>query len=470
MSWEPGELLVIEVHPKRKSIWLAIGDALLITVVTTVVMFPLIAAEDPAAKRSPDVLWLIGFSLAFGSVLGVAWFFFARQLSRLHRLLLTDAALAWEETTGNRGEIRLVDLAEAQLERRRTLVLRSVEGPALSIPLDWFREPQQGERLLREMGLRLSRLPGGAATLERVTSVWKRAGEAASLKPYATWSLLAVLALAFLAQWALGALSDPIALLELGANSAPLVAAGEIYRLATGNLLHGGWLHLFLNGNVLWVVGGRLERFFGPARLLVIFFIAALAGCWGSAFVGHHALAVGASAGIMGLIAAEVVFLRRYREVFKQPSMRSWLLFAALLVLPGLILPAIDNWAHAFGFAAGLGLMAATSKDVDVLALRRHRSGVMRAAAALLTALFVAAALPVVSKVGSPRGDLDTAVSLLRAEKADPELIDIAAYAVARHPATRAAELHLALARLEKVEAESPSRAQIVELLRSRLR
>lgn len=78
----------------------------------------------------------------------------------------------------------------------------------------------------------------------------------------------------------------------------------EYYRLFTYSLLHGGYIHFILNGIVLFVSGKMLESIFGSTKTLLIFILAAIGGSYLSVTYNHNIFTIGASGGIMGLIAA----------------------------------------------------------------------------------------------------------------------------------------------------------------------
>jgi membrane associated rhomboid family serine protease len=49
------------------------------------------------------------------------------------------------------------------------------------------------------------------------------------------------------------------------------IMQGQVWRLLTPALLHGGILHLALNMYALFIIGSRLERFYGPGRFLLLY-------------------------------------------------------------------------------------------------------------------------------------------------------------------------------------------------------
>jgi len=90
----------------------------------------------------------------------------------------------------------------------------------------------------------------------------------------------------------------------------PSVADGEVYRLLTAGFLHSGFLHLFVNMFSLYVLGTMLEPGIGRLRFVLIYLVSLLAGSFGALVVTPHAVTVGASGAIFGLLGAGVVILR----------------------------------------------------------------------------------------------------------------------------------------------------------------
>jgi membrane associated rhomboid family serine protease len=85
---------------------------------------------------------------------------------------------------------------------------------------------------------------------------------------------------------------------------------GFVWQLITFQLLHGGWLHLLLNCWALYVFGREVEWALGRARFLMLYFSSGVGGGLFQALVAllwpHHftGAAVGASAGVLGVVAA----------------------------------------------------------------------------------------------------------------------------------------------------------------------
>jgi rhomboid protease GluP len=121
------------------------------------------------------------------------------------------------------------------------------------------------------------------------------------------------------------------------------------WTLLTAVYLHGSLLHIFFN--VLWIrqLGPGVVEFYGPSRAFVIFSIAGAVGFLVSD-LASGAQSIGASGAIFGLLAAIIVYSRRINHSMLSGQM--WQLALVMFVM-GFIMPSVNNWAHAGGFAGG---------------------------------------------------------------------------------------------------------------------
>lgn len=128
--------------------------------------------------------------------------------------------------------------------------------------------------------------------------------------------------------------------------------------------LHGGLLHLVLNGVMLAVMGQVLERRLGRPKFFLVFATGVIAGAIAHALIGGNANVplVGASAGVGALYGAGLVF--HGRGVSLGPNSRILVALAAFFVvtnLLGLVLPVLSHIAYAAhlgGFIAGILITA----------------------------------------------------------------------------------------------------------------
>jgi rhomboid protease GluP len=139
------------------------------------------------------------------------------------------------------------------------------------------------------------------------------------------------------------------------------VEQGELYRLLSVTLVHGGYLHLLLNLYALYIVGPIVESIWGRGLFLLFYVLCAIAGATGS-FLFTDA-SVGASGAIFGLVgvilagtrAHHPVLDRRARSIVPQLGM-----FVIINLAFGFATSVggfnIDNAAHIGGLLAGLWL------------------------------------------------------------------------------------------------------------------
>jgi rhomboid protease GluP len=144
-------------------------------------------------------------------------------------------------------------------------------------------------------------------------------------------------------------------LVSVGAKANNLIRAGQLWRLITPVLLHGGLLHIGFNMYALLIFGPGLERHFGHLRFALLYLLTGFSGNVFS-FLFSSGYSIGASTAIFGLIAAEGVFFYQNRKLFGQQARRAIgniVLVAGVNLLLGLS-PGIDNWGHVGGLLGGL--------------------------------------------------------------------------------------------------------------------
>ncbi len=142
----------------------------------------------------------------------------------------------------------------------------------------------------------------------------------------------------------------------LGSTSAnlalfgPSVHQGEWWRLFTTSIVHYGFFHLLFNMLLLWVIGQLLEPGAGPLRFTTIYVVSVLAGSAGSLIATPHAIAGGASGGVMGLAAAAYLVLRRQGLSFWNTGFGPLIIF---VLLEPLLIANIGYGAHIGGLIGG---------------------------------------------------------------------------------------------------------------------
>lgn len=154
---------------------------------------------------------------------------------------------------------------------------------------------------------------------------------------------------------------DQVALLRFGASGAyPVFGLGFWWTVLTAGWLHGSALHILMN--MMWVrdLAPATANLYGPGRGVIIYVAAGVSGfaCTSAAgaflppipILGGAGVTVGASASLFGLFGALVYYGRRTGS---RAVGAAGLQYALMLGVFGLILPGVDNWAHAGGFGGG---------------------------------------------------------------------------------------------------------------------
>lgn len=129
----------------------------------------------------------------------------------------------------------------------------------------------------------------------------------------ATYTLIAINALAFLVELGLGTgglNGGGTVINDLGLRGTS-VADGEYYRILTGGFLHAGLLHIGFNMFALYVIGRILEPGIGTVRFVFLYFASLLAGSLGALLLTDPGqVTVGASGAIFGIFGAMFVIAR----------------------------------------------------------------------------------------------------------------------------------------------------------------
>lgn len=175
----------------------------------------------------------------------------------------------------------------------------------------------------------------------------------------ATWIISAVIGGLYALQMAWGGPGSEPLLARMGALHGPSVLEGQLWRLASGSLLHLDPAHLATNLVMLVAVGRPVEMLLGTARWLVIFVGAILGGTIASlAFT--PGLAVGASGGLTGLLAACAVLALTRGDALPgrlRMLVRSATLLALAITVLQSMQPGIDMAVHVGGGLTGVAIM-----------------------------------------------------------------------------------------------------------------
>jgi membrane associated rhomboid family serine protease len=190
---------------------------------------------------------------------------------------------------------------------------------------------------------------------------------------------------------------NEIASFMLGVSGAyPVFAYGRWWTILSAGWLHGSALHILFN--MMWVrdLGPPVADIYGGARLVIIYTVSSASGFLLSSSAGAFmprvpllagaGYTLGASAAIFGLLGALVHYGRRGGSSMIRAHAMS---YAVSMFLFGLIMPGVDNYAHAGGFVGGY----LTSVWLDPLKPERVNHMVVALACLLATVLSILASV-----------------------------------------------------------------------------
>jgi rhomboid protease GluP len=155
------------------------------------------------------------------------------------------------------------------------------------------------------------------------------------------------------------------ALLMFGASGAyPIFVEHRWWTVLSAAWLHGGLLHILFNMMFLRQIAPPTAELYGPGRTTIIYVISSITGFLLSSFVaiflpnidlgfihiGGSLLTLGASASLCGLIGALLYYGHRTGSSLVRAEATRIIIMLAVI---GLVMPGIDNYAHAGGVAGG---------------------------------------------------------------------------------------------------------------------
>lgn len=206
----------------------------------------------------------------------------------------------------------------------------------------------------------------------------KSAGFGAVLRPgggNATKLVMGVLTGVYLLGFVTGGLLD--VLMVMGNTE---VDSGQVWRLVTAAFTSGSLLGLLMNLLVLWLAGRAIEAELGSWRFLALYVTSGLGGATLFFVLGpSYGYALGASAAVVGLLAANAIGKRKSGEDVRSD--------AGLLLL--LVLYAVLVGFSSFGWLTLVGGIAVGALSGWVLAYapRRNRATLQAIGLAAVVAL-----------------------------------------------------------------------------------
>jgi len=177
-------------------------------------------------------------------------------------------------------------------------------------------------------------------------------------KPIITYTIIGVTVLIFVVQYLINMFSDIDFFFFYGGKINEFIMAGQVWRLITPAFLHSSILHIALNMYALFILGRRLELYYGHGRFILLYLLSAFAGNVFS-FVLTPAPSIGASTAIFGLLAAEGMFIFQNRKLFGPDHTRRAIINLGVILVINLAygfssVARIDNMGHIGGLLGGI--------------------------------------------------------------------------------------------------------------------
>lgn len=171
-------------------------------------------------------------------------------------------------------------------------------------------------------------------------------------KPRYTYLLIAINIVMFFLLEMNGGSMNIENLIESGAKYNPAIIDGEWWRIISSMFLHIGIFHLFMNMLALYYLGVVVEKIYGSARFLMIYFLAGIGGGLTSFAFNIH-VSAGASGALFGLFGALLFFGTMYKRLFSQTMGKSLIVILVINVIFGFMVQQIDMGAHIGGLIMG---------------------------------------------------------------------------------------------------------------------
>ena len=142
----------------------------------------------------------------------------------------------------------------------------------------------------------------------------------------------------------------------LGATGkVPIEIYQRYWTLVSANYLHGSVLHIFFNMAAFRQLGLLVSREYGVYRMFIIYTLGGIAGFFIS-YLASVPWTIGASASVCSLAGALLYYGKSRGGVYGRTIYKQIGIWVIILFIFGILVPVINNWGHAGGIAAGIGL------------------------------------------------------------------------------------------------------------------
>lgn len=144
-------------------------------------------------------------------------------------------------------------------------------------------------------------------------------------------------------------------------GTVPVFEYGRWWTVLSAMWLHGGLIHLVMNMYGVRQLAPGVAELYGPGRMVIIYVAGSVVGFIASSAAGLFlsgfppplapgGFTLGASAALFALIGALLYYGNRSGSRWIHAQAKSWAVSAFVF---GLLIPGIDNYAHAGGFVGG---------------------------------------------------------------------------------------------------------------------
>jgi rhomboid protease GluP len=181
-----------------------------------------------------------------------------------------------------------------------------------------------------------------------------------------------------------------------GSGEYPVFVMGRWWTVLSAGWLHAGLLHLVFNMMMLRQIGPATADLYGAARMIIIYVIGGAAGFLCSSvagavmpplpIIGGGQFTIGASAPLFALLGGLMYYSRRGGSSLVRSAVMGYVMSAVMF---GILMPGIDNYAHAGGFGGGY----LAGRLLDPLKPERIDHMVIAAVCLVVSGLAIAASL-----------------------------------------------------------------------------
>ncbi len=169
-------------------------------------------------------------------------------------------------------------------------------------------------------------------------------------KPIFTYTVLALIAAAFVAQSASGGVLRGSVTSDYLLWGPGIERDNEWWRIVTSGFLHGSIMHIGFNAFALYAFGPAVERAIGPLRTALIYAGGLFGGSAAVLAFDFSQPTLGASGAVLGLAGGLAGVMVANGRSLRQTSLGG--IFFINLALP-ILVPRISFWGHLGGIAGG---------------------------------------------------------------------------------------------------------------------